>query len=89
MKVSMMFLDDLTVLLPVSIVVVIAAVGLSRYAPVKRRIGAVLVQFLTAFLIVSITIMFACAVFAERSLVDGLSRYGIPHVGRITGYESR
>ncbi len=88
-KVSKMFLNDLTVLLPVSIVCVIAAVGLSRYAPVKRRIGALFVQFLTVFLILSITIMFACAVYAERSPVNGLSRYGIPHVGRITGYESR
>ena len=89
MKVSMMFLQDLTVLLPVSIVCVIAAVGLDRYAPVRRRIGALFVQFLTVFLILSIAIMFACAVFAERRLVDELSKYGIPCVGRITGYESR
>ena len=89
MKVSMMFLNDWTGLLPVSIVCVIAAIGFGRYAPVKRRIGALFVQLLTVFLILSITIMFACAVYAERSLVDGLSRYGIPHVGRITGYESR
>ena len=85
MKVSFLLLYDSTVLLPVSIVCVLAAVGLSRYAPVKRRVGALLVQFLAVLLILAIAVMFASAIIAERKLVEGLSGGGIRHVGVITG----
>ena len=85
MKVSFLLLYDSTVLLPISIVCVVAAVGLSRYAPVKRRIGALLVQFLAVLLILAIAVMFASAIIAERKLVEGLSGGGIRHVGVITG----